>query len=363
MKNLLFTTIAFFSCFTLEAQNCTVPPSGLTLNNVTSCSVKLSWNAVAGAVKYRVKYRPTGGSWSETVNNGTATSYTFTNLVSNTPYQFAVNDQCQNGTKSKYKNISGTTAVCTLPVITGITVPSSSSLKINLTVSCSFDSIRIEYSHNNLPWKYYATTNINNVVLNGLRTNKLYTVRASTCPLSVNNWTASVTATTQVSTTKPNILWIILDDARFDTYSCNYGPSWFQTPNIDRIANEGVNFRSYFVTTSFCTPSRGSMVTGLYGHNNGVIENSSHINDSITDLITVLRNHGYYTGIVGKWLQNNSYPIFDFNMSGDNNYFNPTYFRQDQQVQITGHSTDILTDTTIAFLHRAPTTIFSVARL
>src|SRR6185295_4677108 len=155
--------------------------------------------------------------------------------------------------------------------------------------------------------------------------NTQYTIEASACPLSMNNWTASVTATTPAN---PNILWIVLDDSRFDSYSCNYAPAWFQTPNIDRIANEGVNFRSYFVTTSFCTPSRSSMVTGLYGHNNGGIDNASPIYDSLPMVATLLRNNGYYTGMVGKWIQNSPYPIFDFSMEGAGNYFNPTYVRQ-----------------------------------
>lgn len=358
MKKLLFSAIGFFSCLVIEAQDCTTPPSGLTLTDVTSCSARLSWDAVEGVLKYRVKYRTTGGSWSPIVNVGVSTYYTFTNLLSNTSYQFAVNVQCQNGTKSKYKNITGITSICTLPVINDITALSTSSLKINLTASCNFDSIRIQYTHNNLVWKYYATTDINNVVLNGLLSNKLYTIKASTCPLSINNWTSSVTATTQGTTPKPNILWIVLDDSRFDTYGCNFGPSWFKSPNIDRIANEGVNFRSYFVTTSFCTPSRSSMVTGLYGHNNGAIDNSSEIYDSLPTLASLLQDHGYYTGMMGKWIENSPYPVFNFSMFGANNYFNPTYVRQGTAIHPTGHSTAILTDTALAFLHRVPQPFF-----
>src|SRR2546423_11386262 len=268
MKKLIIASLICFLNLLIKAQDCSSPPSGLALTNVTSCTTTLSWSPVAEATKYRVKYRVNGTSaWSKVVSIGISTSYSFTGLSPNTSYQFAVNDQCPSGTKSKYKNLVGTTLLCTSPLITDASSLSTSSIKVSLTASCSFDSVRIQYTHDNLPWQYFATADINNIILNGLLAGTLYTIKASTCPLNINNWTAPVSATTPGNPQKPNIIWIVLDDSRFDTYSCNYGPSWFQTPNIDRIANEGVNFRSFFVTTSFCTPSRSSMVTGLYGHN------------------------------------------------------------------------------------------------
>lgn len=71
---------------------------------------------------------------------------------------------------------------------------------------------------------------------------------------------------------QPNILYIMSDDHAANAISC-YGSrlaSVFQTPNIDRIANEGARLNSFFSTNAICTPARASIVTGQYGHINGV---------------------------------------------------------------------------------------------
>src|SRR4030095_6512327 len=68
---------------------------------------------------------------------------------------------------------------------------------------------------------------------------------------------------------RPNIIFILLDDARWDSYTVNGGQPFFPTPNIDRIANEGANFKVTCAVLPLCTPSRGVFFTGLYPHKNG----------------------------------------------------------------------------------------------
>src|SRR6266513_953625 len=75
--------------------------------------------------------------------------------------------------------------------------------------------------------------------------------------------------------TKPNILVIMLDDARYDMFQPNGGPSFFNTPSINRIAEEGINFKFTGVTTSLCTPSRASIYTGLYPHHHGAVDETT----------------------------------------------------------------------------------------
>ncbi len=352
----LFFALAFFQY--AFSQDCATPPTGVTIPKITSCTATLKWNAVPNAVKYKVKYKTSGNGWSTPVSAGNNLSYTFTGLSASTQYMFAVNDQCSDGNKSKYKSVSGTTAACTLPTLISAVPQSATSIKINLAAACSYDSIRVQYSYNNLPFQYYATTDINNVVLNNLLPNTTYTIRFSTCKLILNNWTASIMVTTLQNTVRPNILLIVMDDSRYDTYGCNYGPSWFESPNIDRIANEGVNFKYNFVTTSYCTPGRSSMVTGLYAHHHGAIDNTSPLNDSVLTVNHVLKSNGYYTGMVGKWIASPPYPEFDFSMSGHDAYIDPVYAYQGHPIQITGHSNDIETDTSIAFIKRAKRPFF-----
>lgn len=104
--------------------------------------------------------------------------------------------------------------------------------------------------------------------------------------------------------TKPNILVIVLDDARFDMFAPNGGPSFFSSPAINRIADEGINFKFSGATTSLCCPSRASIYTGLYAHHHGTFEETLSPKPGLTYVSQVLKDAGYYTGFIGKWLYN-----------------------------------------------------------
>jgi arylsulfatase A-like enzyme len=71
---------------------------------------------------------------------------------------------------------------------------------------------------------------------------------------------------------RPNVLYILTDDMRWDAMSCA-GHPFFRTPHIDRLATEGVRFANAFVTTSLCSPSRASALSGLYAHAHGILNN------------------------------------------------------------------------------------------
>lgn len=105
---------------------------------------------------------------------------------------------------------------------------------------------------------------------------------------------------------RPNFLIIITDDQRYDTME--YMPNTRQF-----IFDQGVTFSSGYVTTPFCCPSRSSILTGLYAHNHNVHVNEDKLN--LPTMIVDLHENGYYTGIVGKYL--NSWkgeprPEFDY---------------------------------------------------
>jgi N-acetylglucosamine-6-sulfatase len=100
---------------------------------------------------------------------------------------------------------------------------------------------------------------------------------------------------------RPNIVFILTDDQRYDAMSCA-GHPWLKTPNMDRLAKEGVLFNNAFVTTSLCSPSRGSFLTGCYAHTHEVFANSGRDpNPSIPTFAQLLRKAGYETAFIGKW--------------------------------------------------------------
>ena len=125
---------------------------------------------------------------------------------------------------------------------------------------------------------------------------------------------------------RPNVLVIITDDQRWDAMSCA-GHPFLKTPNIDRLAHEGVRFTNAFVTTSLCSPSRASMLSGLYAHRHGVLNNFTDYPNHLPNYPRRLHELGYETAYIGKWhmgeQEDQPRPGFDFWMShrGQGNYF------------------------------------------
>lgn len=99
---------------------------------------------------------------------------------------------------------------------------------------------------------------------------------------------------------RPNILVVLADDHRYDAIGF-LGHPWLETPNMDRLAREGVHFANAFVTTSLCSPSRASILTGLYMHRHGVADNYHAISDKLVFFPELLQQAGYATAFIGKW--------------------------------------------------------------
>jgi arylsulfatase A-like enzyme len=161
---------------------------------------------------------------------------------------------------------------------------------------------------------------------------------------------------------KPNFILIYTDDQRWDAMSVVQKEQgergrfpWLRTPNLDRLANEGIRFRNAFVVNSLCAPSRASFLTGRYGHFNGVVNNHTPFPESNVTFASELRKAGYRTGYVGKWHhgpQSGKRPGFDYSASfvGQGKYF-------DCPVEVNGVSTpskgwidDVSTDYALGFL-------------
>ena len=130
---------------------------------------------------------------------------------------------------------------------------------------------------------------------------------------------------------RPNIVIIVSDDHAYQAISA-YGSKLMQTPNIDRIANEGVLFKKAYVTNSICGPSRAVLLTGKYSHKNGFKDNeSSRFDGSQNTFIKELSNAGYQTAWIGKWHLETQPQGFSFwqILPGQGSYYNPDFLMMD----------------------------------
>jgi arylsulfatase A-like enzyme len=150
---------------------------------------------------------------------------------------------------------------------------------------------------------------------------------------------------------RPNILFLFTDDHASHAMSC-YGSKVNKTPNLDRIAKEGMLFRNCFCTNSLCGPSRAVILTGKHSHLNGFAWNGQRFNAAQQTFPKLLRKAGYQTAVVGKWHLASEPTGFDYYevLYGQGPYYNPPMNRNGKRVKHTGYTTEIVTDLTLNWL-------------
>jgi arylsulfatase A-like enzyme len=157
-----------------------------------------------------------------------------------------------------------------------------------------------------------------------------------------------------VAQSKPNIVFIFSDDHAYQSISAYGHPlKLLETPNLDRIAKQGMRFDRCLVPNSICGPSRACVLTGKYNHANGFYNNSnSRFDGSQVTFPKLLQMAGYQTAVFGKWHLVSDPTGFDHwhILPGQGRYYNPPMIRNGERVQHEGYTTDIITDLSLDWL-------------
>ncbi len=158
-----------------------------------------------------------------------------------------------------------------------------------------------------------------------------------------------------------NVVFVLTDDHRYDAMGF-MGHPFLETPHLDSLAANGVHLKNAFVTTSLCSPSRASILTGLYTHKHRVIDNNRLVPEGTLFFPQYLQQAGYKTGFIGKWHMGGAHdgprPGFDHWISfrGQGNYLPPgpryTLNVNGQRVKQKGYITDELTDYAVDWLEQ-----------
>ncbi|MCF8380104.1 MAG: sulfatase [Bacteroidales bacterium] len=160
---------------------------------------------------------------------------------------------------------------------------------------------------------------------------------------------------------QPNFLFILTDDQPYDALGIYDRYPFLKTPNMDKLAMEGVNFTNYFVTQSICSPSRASFLTGTFPHIHGVNQNNPKVDpdwNSYPSYNSHLHNAGYETAFIGKIHmahfkgEKHIRPGYDYWYSfiGQGDFFDPMVNDNGSEYQEIGYMTDILTEKAIDWL-------------
>ena len=156
---------------------------------------------------------------------------------------------------------------------------------------------------------------------------------------------------------RPNVVFLFSDDHAAHAISAyqqslKYGVKLPPTPNLDRLARDGMLFVNSFVTNSICGPARATVLTGQYGHLNGVMTNNEAIHPTTVTFPKLMRAAGYQTSLFGKWHLRSKPEGFDRYeiLAGQGPYYNPVLHTGDDSVRYTGYTLDVVTDRAMKWL-------------
>ena len=187
---------------------------------------------------------------------------------------------------------------------------------------------------------------------------KTVSAASANLPFLMNAESRNILAEKFGNARQRNIIFILSDDHRYDFMGFLDKPKFLETPNMDRMAREGAHVDNATVTTSLCSPSRATILTGLYSHKHKVIDNGSPVPEGTKFIGEYLQRAGYETAFIGKWhmgeAKDDPRAGFDHWVSfkGQGLYYNPDLNVDGQRIKSKGYVSDILTDYAIKWLKK-----------
>lgn len=174
-------------------------------------------------------------------------------------------------------------------------------------------------------------------------------VRYTAVPLTL----AALAGCSEGQPRRPNIIVMMTDDHTAQAMSC-YGSLLVETPNLDRLAREGMLFESCYVSNAISGPSRACILTGKYSHVNGFTDNSRTFDGDQQTFPKLLHDAGYQTAMIGKWHLNSAPQGFDYwsILVGQGEYYSPLFIENGVERTEPGYVTDVITDKAIGFLEQ-----------
>ncbi len=157
---------------------------------------------------------------------------------------------------------------------------------------------------------------------------------------------------------QPNVVLVLCDDIRWNALSCA-GHPYLKTPHIDSLAEDGLFFENMFCTTSLCSPSRASILSGLYAHAHGVTDNFTEYPTDLASFPQQLQHSGYETAYIGKWHmgEDNDLPRpgFDHFVThrGQGSYFDTEFNTNGEGGKVVpGYYTTVVTDMALQWMQK-----------
>ncbi|HYN82789.1 MAG TPA: sulfatase-like hydrolase/transferase [Gemmatimonadaceae bacterium] len=153
----------------------------------------------------------------------------------------------------------------------------------------------------------------------------------------------------------PNVVFLMSDDHAISAYQkyLKYGAQLPRTPNLDRLARSEMLFVNSFVTNSICGPARATVLTGQYGHLNGVMTNTESLHPTTVTFPRLMQAGGYQTALFGKWHLKTQPVGFDRYeiLAGQGPYYNPTLYKSaSDSARYMGYTLDIATGLALDWL-------------